>query len=198
MRDPGKATDAGDAAGLDVSSDEQLMQAYVNGDQRAFEALYDRLSPWLGRLLARGAAPPELTRDLVQQTFLQLHRARFDFRAGTRLRPWVATIALNLKRGHFRRASTRRERRLEDPADGGPQPANGRPSSDPERMAEGERVRRVLDALTEPQREVLVLHYFGGLTYQEIATATGAELGAVKLRAHRAYGALRAKLGDGG
>ncbi len=171
------------------------MAAYAAGDAIAFEELHDRLAPWLQRMVQQHMRKPEEARDLVQQTFLQLHRARHDFREGARLRPWVATIALNLRRGYYRRSSVRRERHLKDPENGGPQIVNGRASSNPERTAEAAKVRQALETLTESQREVLVLHFHGGFTYREISEMTGVGLSAVKLRAHRAYAALRARIG---
>ena len=173
----------------DPRSDEQLMQDYVEGDAAAFEHLHARLQPWLLRVMELHLARREDARDLVQQTFLQAHRARRDFRPGARLRPWLVTIALNLKRGYLRRWKRRPEGALPDLA----AVANGGPS--PERRAGDAQLREALDRLPTPQREVLVLHYFGGLSFGEIATQTGTGLSAVKQRARRAYAALRVALG---
>ena len=83
------------------------MAAYVGGDRSAFAVLFERYAPRLLRLMQRDLGRGEDAHDLVQQTFLQLHRARRDFRAGAKLRPWLFTIALNLKRQHFRRQGRR-------------------------------------------------------------------------------------------
>ena len=85
------------------------MAAYVAGDRAALDELFQRLAPVLLRVLARQLPNREEANDLVQQTFLQLHRSRNDFREGARLRPWLFTIAINLKREHFRRVKRRPE-----------------------------------------------------------------------------------------
>ena len=52
-------------------------------------------------------------------------------------------------------------------------------------------MRRALEQLSEGQREVVVLHWYEGLSYPEIAQVVGASTSAVKVRAHRAYKTLR-------
>ena len=59
-------------------------------------------------------------------------------------------------------------------------------------------MRKALAKLPENQAEVIVLHWFGGLSFPEVAEAVGASLSAVKVRAHRGYERLRGLLGDGG
>lgn len=178
-----------------VSSDEELMAAYVAGDARAFHELFRRYAPILLRVMARGLAAPSEANDLVQQTFLQLHRARHDFLPGAKLRPWLFTIALNLKREHFRRL----KRRPETPLllDGSRDPAvepRGAEASDARQA-----VRHALEQLPPEQREVIELHWFDGLSFAEVGQVVGASLSAVKVRAHRGYRRLREvmELGSG-
>src|SRR5689334_12688038 len=90
-------------------SDEELMAAYVAGDTEAFRALFARHAPSLLGMMRRHVRSPDHANDLLQQTFLQLHRARLDFRPGSELRPWMYTIAMNCVREHFRRLGRRRE-----------------------------------------------------------------------------------------
>lgn len=163
------------------------MEAYRGGDDAAFQALFERYGPRLLRTLRRQVRQQEDARELVQQTFLQLHRARFDFRSGTLLRPWLFTICLNLKREYFRRKGRRPEAPLE---------LDGRsdPVTDPHDPLEAERARQVRAAireLPEAQREVIELHWFQGLPFKEVAGIVGASVTAVKVRAHRGYERLR-------
>ena len=65
-----------------MRSDEELMAAYIKGEESAFRVLFERHSPMLLRVMRHQLRRPEDARDLVQQTFLQLHRSRFDFREG--------------------------------------------------------------------------------------------------------------------
>jgi RNA polymerase sigma-70 factor (ECF subfamily) len=170
-----------------VRSDEELMAAYVAGDAAAFEELFRRYAPALLRVLGRQLSSPGEAQDLLQQTFLQLHRARRDFKPGARLRPWIFTIALNLKREHFRRLKRRPEAPLE--LDGRADPAV--PPVSPERAENERAVRRALDQLPADHREVIVLHWFEGLSFPEVSAVVGASVSAVKVRAHRGYVALR-------
>jgi RNA polymerase sigma factor (sigma-70 family) len=173
----------------DTPSDEELMAAYIDGDAAAFRALFDRHAPVLYRLARRRLSSDDDARDVVQQTMLQVHRARHDFRRGSRLRPWLFTIAMNLVREHYRRHSRRREQPLESAPDA------AEPSLEPEdaeRVRErSSRVRAALASLPEAQREVIELHWFEESPYEEIAMIVGASVAAVRVRAHRGYERLR-------
>jgi RNA polymerase sigma-70 factor (ECF subfamily) len=174
-----------------MCSDEELMAAYVGGDEQAFAELFRRYAPWMLRLLVRGLPSREEANDLLQQTFLHVHRARADFDTGRRVRPWVVAIALNVKREHLRRLQRRGEFQLDESEHREPAATTG----DPERSSEAARVRRALYRLSDAQREVLELHWFAGLPFSEIADVVGAKHSAVKVRAHRAYRELRRLLG---
>jgi RNA polymerase sigma-70 factor (ECF subfamily) len=170
----------------DHRSDEELMVAYQRGDKNAFAELFRRWSPRLTRLLKRDLGRAEDAHDLMQQTFLQLHRARRDFRPDGKLRPWLYTIALNLKRQHFRRIGRRPESSIEDAAH---DPAA--PDAAPDARIADAQLRTALDVLPQAQREVIVLHWFEGLSFKEVAEVVGASQSAVKVRAHRGYAKLR-------
>jgi RNA polymerase sigma-70 factor (ECF subfamily) len=167
-----------------VRSDEDLMAAYVAGDLAAFDELFHRYAPQLLPLLARGLGRAEAT-DLLQQTFLQLHRSRNDFRRGAALRPWLVTIAINVRRQHLRSVLRRRESMGLD--------VETLPSPEPPAAPEddGMRVDLLLAGLPHDQGEVIRLHVLEGLSFQRIAELVGASVGAVRVRAHRGYVSLR-------
>ncbi len=168
------------------------MQAYVQGDASAFQELFDRYAPVLLRVMRHHLHRPEDARDLVQQTFLQLHRSRNDFREGAQLRPWLFTIALNLKREYFRRVARKPESSLD--AD------TREPSVGPrghEQFEAADQVSFALNRLPPDQRDVIALHWLAGIPLPEVAELVGASLSAVKVRAHRGYAAMRRVLGSG-
>ena len=173
-----------------MSTDEELMARYVAGESDAFRELFERYGPRLAGLFRRQIPRDADVQDLVQQTFLQLHRARNDFRAGSPLRPWLYTIALNLKRRYFRDYARKPAASLEvDPAAEKIEASAG--------LVRGEQAARVHAALAElapAQREVIELHWFEGLPFAEVAHTVGASLSAVKVRAHRGYKKLREHL----
>jgi RNA polymerase sigma-70 factor (ECF subfamily) len=134
-------------------SDEELMAAYVDGDRDAFRLLFERYALPLLRLIRRRVRTDDEANDILQQTFLHMHRARRDFRRDSRLRPWLFTIALNLVREHYRRRQRRPEVLLDVE---GYSPSE--PVVDPgtlERRQQGDRVRAALATLPESQREVI-------------------------------------------
>jgi RNA polymerase sigma-70 factor (ECF subfamily) len=176
------------------ADEEALMEAYVAGDAEAFERLFRSLGPSIHAFFVRSVGRGAVAEDLLQTTFLKLHGARATWRRGERLRPWVFTIAARV-RLDWLRTQGRTEGELE-----------GDVLADPERRDDpgdavlaherAERVRSALDALPEPQRVVVHLHRFEGLSFAEIGAALGISEGAAKLRAFRAYGQLRALLAD--
>lgn len=177
----------------DERSDEALMIAHAAGDRAAFKALFSREAPRLMRLVRRHVDNDDLARDLVQQTFTQLHAARHDFRHDARLRPWVTTIALNLVRQHYRRRKVRKEDSIDEAA---PVRAADDTVAPLERAERAAQLRAAVGQLPDGQREVVVLHWFEERSFAEVAQLVGASEGAVRVRAHRAYGRLRELLGD--
>ena len=163
------------------------MLAYCAGDAAAFGELFTRYAPILERVLRRFRPSQDQLADLVQQTFLQLHRARHDFRADCELRPWLMTIAFNLAREQLRRARRRPEAELDAAAE-------IRLAQKPEGQQRFELRRdlsRALQQLPGDQREVVRLHFVEELSFEEIGEKVGASTGAVRVRAHRGYSALR-------
>ncbi|MDP3939138.1 MAG: RNA polymerase sigma factor [Deltaproteobacteria bacterium] len=182
-----------------VRTDEQLMARYAGGDLQAFGDLYARYERRLYNYLLRLSGERHTAADLVQDTFLRLHRERGRYRTGASFRPWVYTIATNLWRDERRRRVTS-ARALEREA---PDPAGSLPeiidlSGDPERQVEAARMlltlRVALDAIPQNQREAIVLSRYEGLTHEEIGQVLGVSAGAVKLRVFRGLSRLREKL----
>ncbi len=169
-------------------SDEELMDRYCAGDGGAFDALFRRYSARLLRftrpIVGAAQAP-----DVVQVTFLKLHESRHRYRTGSRLSSWLFTIARNTALDHVRSAPVRKEvhKDADAPADA--------VSRDPLAV---ERVRRAVGDLPADQRDVVLLHWFADLGFDEIAQVLKASSVAVRARAHRAYEKLRVTLGEVG
>jgi RNA polymerase sigma-70 factor, ECF subfamily len=178
---------AGDAA----------MERYAAGHDAAFEALYDSLAGRLHAYLRRHVPDPHGCDDLLQETFLRMHRARGTFIAGAAVLPWAFAIARRLVLDQVRR-----DRRA--PAAVGdvePEPvsavgATERPDQVVEAREAARRLERALARLPESQRTAFELLKLDGLSLAEAAEVLGVTVTAVKLRAHRAYESIRAALGD--
>ena len=168
------------------------MERYKAGDRVAVTEIFRRYAPLLLRVMQQHLGAREDAYDLVQQTFLQLHRSRGDFRTGAQLRPWLLTIALNLRHRHFRRVGVRSE--LPFAPD---MLESVHPGFSVKDAAEaGCDVRSVLAGLPANQRDVIVLHWIEGFSFSEVALVVGASLSAVKVRAHRGYVAIRKILAE--
>ena len=104
------------------------------------------------------------------------------------MRPWLMTIALNVRREYFRKKGRRPEEPLA--LDGRMDPSEW-PEDPVARRQDADRVRVALQRLPANQRDVIELHWFAGLPMAEVAAAVGASVTAVKVRAHRGYERLR-------
>lgn len=180
----------GGAYRVEEKSDEELMRAYVGGDEAAFRALFARYAPIIYGMTKRHVRDEELAREITQQTFFRLHGARNDFRLDSRLRPWLLTIAMNLVREHWR--VQRRRKHVDIDIDGRAAPTPERTRMELDERAE--LVQQALKKLPASQREVIELHWFQERPYREIADILGTSEGAVRVRAHRAYNTLKALL----
>lgn len=176
-----------------ATTEEELMLAYAGGDQAAFRELFSRMTPMLLRVVQRHVGRPADAQDVVQQAWLQLHRARMDFKREMKLRPWVLTIALNLARDLLRRRGRRPEANIDDHVIVDPKASAGAATDSADTAAQ---VRAALARLPHDQREVIELHWFEELSFNEIAQIVAASPGAVRVRAHRGYEALRKSLGS--
>ena len=171
-----------------MQTDEALMTAYLDHDMSAFAELFRRYRPILERVLWRSLR--EEVPDFVQQTFLHLHRARQSFKPGSLFRPWLISIAFNLKRGHFRQLSRRRDVYLEGISLGASAPAS------PDVSYEADQVWRAVEALPGRERQVLELLCGSGLSAADVAAEMRMTTAGVKSMAHRARLRLRLQVSD--
>jgi RNA polymerase sigma-70 factor (ECF subfamily) len=187
----------------EVSLDE-AMDRYAQGEAAAFPILYAGLELKLRTFLLRLAGVTPVAEDLLQETFMRIHRARGSFEPGARVVPWAYAIARNAWLDHTRSAQSRAHRELGARAASGDgttplEPATG-PEADSEQAAIARETAAIVEAalrgLPPAQREAFVLLRYEGMSVQEAAEILGSTPTAVKLRAFRAYEALRAALGQ--
>lgn len=177
-----------------------LMQRYCDGDAGAFRELYALVAPRLLGYLLKMARERALADDLLQQTFLKVHRARTAYVRGADPLPWIYAIAhrtfIDETRKH-KRAVVRVGEAEELPE----VPAGITGESEDRRdevRGDPGLVTAALDALAGlpvAQREAVVLTKLDGKTVAEAAEIAGTTVGAMKVRAHRGYEALRKLLG---
>jgi RNA polymerase sigma-70 factor, ECF subfamily len=164
---------------------DRWMERYQQADSDAPAALVGALSPALLRFFKTQAATREQADDLLQQTWLRIHRVRHTYRPGEPVLPWIYAIARRVRVDGYRR--TRRITLHEIAMDVLPE----NPEQVEARRNPGPTFDTLVAALPEAQREVVTMLKVGGLTLEEVARATSSTVGAVKQRAHRAYERLR-------
>ncbi len=158
-----------------------LVAAARDGDRAAFGRLYDRFAPMVhGVLLSR--VPRSDVDDLVQDVFLQAMRRLGSLRSAEAFGPWLAAIARNRARDHWRRGEDTVEL---------PEELPGSPHPEGDAMSVLAAIRR----LPEAYRETLVMRLVEGMTGPEIAERAGLKPGSVRVNLHRGMQMLREALG---
>ena len=164
---------------------EALMASYQTGDPAAATALIHLLSPSLHRYFLADPASRAHADDLLQETWLRIHRVRHTHRPGEPVLPWLYAIARHVRIDHFRKASrtTAREEKLSE--------ATHIDETASVEDAPLEALEVLLAPLPARQREVIEMLKVGGMSLEEVARATSSTVGSVKQRVHRAYKRLR-------
>ena len=167
--------------------DSRLLTEARRGDERSFDALYQRHVAPLFRFAWRLTGSTSAAEDVVQECWVSiLQHDRFRADRGS-VRGYLFGIVRNLA---FERLRIR-DGKSGEPADG---ETDGGPFEDLLALERSEAVARAVAALVPLQREALILFEYEDLSLEEIAQATGVDLGAVKARLHRARGTLRRRL----
>ena len=177
-----------------VLSDEELMRRVQAGDADAFEALYDRYASRAFGLAIVICNNRQRAEEAVQDAFLSIwrSRARYD-PAHSPVRTWLFALIRNRSIDiyrHNRRADSLRASQAHLNRIG----MLGSVEDDVVRRDDGDRVRATLHELPAPQREVITLAYFGGLTHTEIAERLDIPLGTVKGRMRLGLEKARAEI----
>ena len=169
-----------------------LLAAARQGSEAAWRDLYDGLAPVvLGYLRANNAPDPE---DVLSEVFLQVARDIATFEGEEPgFRSWVFTIA------HHRLIDARRHA-ARRPVDLSPEPPEPRARADDaadEALARigVEEVHRVLAALSDDQRAVLLLRLLADMSVEDVARTVGKRPGAVKALQRRGLAAVKRELG---
>jgi RNA polymerase sigma-70 factor (ECF subfamily) len=176
-----------------------IMDRYARGDDRAFDDLYRAGAPRVRGFLLRLCGDAAVADDLTQETFVRVHRARSAFEKSSAALPWFFSIARNAFLDHKRRGYARRRvsaalQRSDGELPEAEAPLDGQGDQVVAASEMLDLVRATLDTLTPIHREAFVLVRFEGLSIAEAARVVGATEAAVKVRAFRAYEALRQAL----
>lgn len=162
------------------------MERAQAGDGEAYRLLLESVLPELLAFLRKRAHDAEEVEDLAQEVLLTVHRARHTYDPARPFEPWLYAIARNAAVDSFRRSAGRRRFEVA--------------SRDPTQLSLGEErhgdvsLEGALRSLPEAQRRAIEMVKIEGLTMEEAAARAGVSPGALRVRIHRAYRALRRRL----
>jgi RNA polymerase sigma-70 factor (ECF subfamily) len=175
---------------------EELIAKVALGDERAFAELYDLMAGRILGMVTRVLRSRVQAEEVTQEVLLEIWRkaARFSAQRGT-VASWVLTIAHRRAVDRVRSEQSAADREIRaDRLD------ERRPFDE---VAEAtlatvdrELVRSALAGLTGLQRECVVLAYYEGLTYREVAEVLDTPLGTIKTRIRDGLIRLRDCLGE--
>jgi RNA polymerase sigma factor (sigma-70 family) len=164
--------------------DEELMFLVRNGVAEMLGVLFDRYHAQLFNFYCKVTGDRVASEDLVQDVFYRILKYRKTYQPGSSFRTWMYGIARNARLDHVKRQPPEVEVKAEEM----PLAAS---QDKVQQDQEVSMLHRALMQLSEEKREVLVLSRFQDLKYEEIAQLQGCEVGAVKVRVHRALNELR-------
>jgi RNA polymerase sigma-70 factor (ECF subfamily) len=165
------------------------MIRYQGGSLEAFQEIYAQLAPGVRRYLSHLAGRPEIADDLLQETFLQMHRSRAAFNPAYAVRPWVFGLARNVFL--MSRRAARQWARVHETRENLPE-SPVLPEAD--RLGPQDEIRRCIADLPSDQAEALLLHHEWGFSFEEIAGMLGISAAAARARASRGMADLRVAL----
>ena len=174
--------------------DSDVVQAFLDGDERAFGELVRRYDGRLVNFVYRTVGDRERAEDLVQETFVRVYRHLHRFDQSKKFSTWIYTIAGNLAKNELRNRSRNPLvlfQTIRKNWDADHRPLEWEDSSyKPDDLYRKRHLRalveQVVRELPEHHRIVFVLRELEGKTYEEIADITGCNLGTVKSRLNRA------------
>jgi RNA polymerase sigma-70 factor, ECF subfamily len=167
------------------------MRAVRAGDCGQLGGLFERYHVALFDFLCRTTGDRTAAEDLVQDVFVRILKYRHTYRDDSCFETWLFRIARNARADFFRRRTPVRtvdmDHARDEPATDDADPVLGLQMS-----ADTARLKRALMRLPEDKRELLVLARYRNMRYDQIAALLEIEVGAVKVRVHRALKQLRA------
>lgn len=185
------------AGALHVLDDtpENLLARVATGDQRAFDALYDQMAALIYGVVLRVLRDPAQSEEVTQEVFIEIwrHAGRFDSDRAS-ARTWALTIAHRRGVDRVRSEQASRDRTERIAREASPEPVPG-PADAMSRQIDQGRAADALSTLSAPQREVIELAYYDGLTHNEIANRLRIPLGTVKTRVRDGLTRLRRRVG---
>lgn len=167
------------------------MSAAQSGDADAYRKLLQAIQPKIRAIVFSRIKGEAAAEDVVQNALLSIHRGRATYRPERPFGPWMRAIVRNAVIDHFRDQKRRGDRETPLPVE---EWAEDTSEPDPERAPLAPELADALARLPDKQREAVTLIQVEGLSVAEAALQANVSAGAMKVRAHRGYRALRSAL----
>lgn len=185
-------------------SDEAVLARFCNGEAEAYGELLHRFQREIYSYLRRYLGQDALAEDVFQNTFIQVYQKAKQFEAGRKVKPWLYAIATHQAIDMLRKINRRATVSLEQMAAGDDgdnhswidslSSSEADPFDAMELAEQRERVNEALATLPEHLRMTIILAYYQGLKYQDIADIVKIPVGTVKSRLHAAMNRLHEAL----
>jgi RNA polymerase sigma-70 factor (ECF subfamily) len=179
---------------VEREKERELISRAQAGDRAAFAALVREHGNEVYTLARRLVGDPHMAADVAQETLIRAWKALPDFRGDSALSTWLHRITVNTAWTHKKRARRRTAVSLDELADVAAPMSSEHPEMAGEILELRGRLRAALDALPEPQRQVVVLKDVYDWSHAEIAETMGISVSATKVRLHRARARLARQL----
>jgi len=174
---------------VEAPTDHELMIAVRAGEIRRLGELFERHHRRLYGFFVRLTNQPVVSEDLVQIVFYRILKYRHTYRDEGKFSAWIYHLARKVAADHFRKNAPvvlAEPDDLHEVPDRAPHAAEQAAQADDLAL-----MHRALGTLPLEQRELLTLHRFHNIRHEELARLFDCSVGAVKVRMHRALGALR-------
>jgi RNA polymerase sigma-70 factor (ECF subfamily) len=166
----------------------EWMAAAQSGNADAYRKLLTTVQPRIRAIVRARVQDEAAAQDVVQNALLSIHRGRATYRPERPFGPWMRAIVRNSIIDHFRERKRRGERETLLPVE---EWADESAGGEADRVVLAPELQDALAALPEKQREAVTLIQIEGLSVAEAALRAGVTPGALKVRAHRGYRAMR-------
>lgn len=181
-------------------SDEDLMEYFQQGKEPAFNELVKRYTDRLHNFLYRYTHNHQDCEDLVQETFLRVHKSKQSYERIAKFSTWMYTIALNLakslykKKKRMQKVSIHKDETDPNDFEMNIEDTNILQDEELHQKLSLEKLEKALMALAPEFREVVVYRDLQELSYDEIAEITGVAMGTVKSRINRGRAQVQAMI----
>jgi len=178
-------------------TDEALMLAYRNGNNKAFDQLFERHRDPVYRYVVRQIGDPNTAEELFQDVWTNLIRNRDRYEVQAKFTTMLYQMARHRIIDHYRTSGTRMQVLADSQGDNVESFSDGAPSQ--ARIVDGKRkaelLKELIETLPPEQRDVFLLYEEAGLSLEQIAAITSVARETTKSRLRYAVAKLRLGLG---